>query len=60
MKPELRAKILAYNKSIAERTERAADLDIIVAEIMKLPPGQLKKVFTDEVINVLKKYGYTE
>lgn len=60
MKPELRAKILAYNKSIAERTERSADLDIIVAEIMKLPPGQLKKVFTDEVINVLKKYGYTE
>ena len=60
MKPELRAKILTYNKSIAERTERAADLDIIVAEIMKLPPGQLKKVFTDEVINVLKKYGYTE
>jgi hypothetical protein len=60
MKPELRAKILVYNKSIAERTERAADLDIIVAEIMKLPPGQLKKVLTDEVINVLKKYGYTE
>lgn len=60
MKPELKVKILAYNKSIAERTERSADLDIIVAEIMKLPPGQLKKVFTDEVINVLKKYGYTE
>lgn len=57
MKPELRAKILAYNKSVAERTERAADLDIIVAAFKKLPPGQLKKVLTDDVIAVLKKYG---
>lgn len=57
MKPELRKKIIAYNKSVAERTEKANDLDIIVSEIMKLPPGQLKKVLTDEVIAVLKKYG---
>lgn len=57
MKPELKAKILAYNKSVKEQKEKASDLDIIVAEIMKLPPGQLKKVLTDEVIAVLKKYG---
>lgn len=57
MKPELRAKILAYNKSVKEKGEKASDLDIIVAEIMKLPPGQLKKVLTEEVIAVLKKYG---
>ena len=57
MKPELREKIIAYNKAVAERTEKATDLDIIVAEIMKLPPGQLKKVLTDKVIAVLEKYG---
>ena len=57
MKPELRAKIIAYNKAVAEKAEKASDLDIIVAELMKLPPGQLKKVLTDEVIAVLKKYG---
>ena len=57
MKPELREKIIAYNKAVKEKGEKADDLDIIVSEIMKLPPGQLKKVLTDKVIAVLKKYG---
>lgn len=57
MKPELKAKILAYNKAVREKGEKANDLDIIIAEVMKLPPGQLKKVLTDDVIAVLKKYG---
>lgn len=57
MKPELREKIITYNKTVAERTEKATDLDIVVAEIMKLPPGQLKKILTDKVISVLEKYG---
>lgn len=57
MKPELRAKIIAYNKAAAERKEKAEDLDVIIAEIMKLPPGQLKKVLTDDVLAVLAKYG---
>lgn len=60
MKKELREKILAFNKSVKEKGEKATDLDIIVAEVMKLPYGQLKKVLTDEVLEVLKKYGYTE
>lgn len=59
MKPELRAKIIAYNKTVAEKAEKAADLDIIVSQIVKLPPGQLKKVLTDEVLAVLAKYGVT-
>ena len=42
------------------KADKANDLDILVTEIMKLPPGQLKKVLTDEVLAVLKKYGYTE
>lgn len=57
MKPELKAKILAYNKSVKEKGEKASDMDIIVAALAKLPPGQLKKVLTEDVIAVLKKYG---
>lgn len=57
MKPELRARILAYNKAVAEKAEKASDLDVIVSAIKKLPPGQLKKVLTDEVLSVLAKYG---
>ena len=60
MKKELRERIYAFNKNRAEKDEKATDLDIIVSQIMKLPPGQLKKVLTDEVLAVLKKYGYTE
>ena len=60
MKPELKAKIIAYNKVVAERKDKADDLDIIIAQIMQLPYGQAKKVLTDEVMAVLKKYGYTE
>lgn len=57
MKKELRAKILAFNKSVKEKGEKASDMDIIVSAFAKLPPGQLKKVLTDDVIAVLKKYG---
>ena len=57
MKPELKAKILAYNKSVKEKGEKASDLDIIVSALAKLPPGQLKKVLTDDVTAVLNKYG---
>lgn len=60
MKPELKAKILAYNKSVKEKTEKATDLDILIVAIMKLPYGQIKKVLSDDVMAVLEKYGYTE
>lgn len=59
MKPELRAKIIAYNKAVSEKSEKASDLDVIVSAMAKLPPGQLKKVLTDDVIAVLGKYGVT-
>ena len=57
MKPELKAKIIAYNKTVQEKADKATDLDVLVAEIMKLPYGQLKKVLTDPVVTVLNKYG---
>lgn len=56
----MKEKIHIIKQSFTEKNEKATDLDIIVAEIMKLPYGQLKKVLTDEVMVVLAKYGYTE
>ena len=50
---ELKAKIV-------EKQGKSDDLGIIVAQLFQLPPGQLKKVLTDEVLAVLKKYGYAE
>lgn len=55
-----RAELDALKLNIAEKKTKATDLDVIVEQIMKLPYGQLKKVLTDEVMEVLKKYGYTE
>ena len=36
---------------------KSDDLDGIVTSMAQLPPGQLKKVLSDEVIAVLEKYG---
>lgn len=55
-----RKELDALKQTIAEKKDKATDLDILVGEIMKLPHGQLKKVLTDEVMAVLAKYGYTE
>lgn len=44
---------------LQQKNEKSADLDTLVAAIMKLPYGQLKKVLSDEVLEVLAKYGYT-
>lgn len=57
MKPELRQKILDYNRLIAKQKRKAEDMDIIIAAIAKLPPGQQNKFLTDEVMAVLAKYG---
>ena len=57
MNPELKEKILAYNRAAAERKEKATDLDVIVAAFKKLPPGQLKKALSEEVLAVFQEYG---
>ena len=59
MKPELREKILAYNRAAAERQEKADDMDVLIRALLRLPPGQLKKILTDDVMTVLAKYGVT-
>lgn len=33
------------------------DMRTIAAAIAKLPPGQLKKILTDDIISILGKYG---
>lgn len=55
-----RKELNALKAQISEKKEKSSDLDLLVAEIMKLPYGQLKKVLTDEVLAVLGKYGYTK
>jgi hypothetical protein len=53
-------KVIAFNRRRAEVDGKAADVDVLVQAMLKLPPGQMKKLFTTEVLAVLKKYGYTE
>lgn len=37
--------------------EGEQDMRAIAAAIAKLPPGQLKKILTDDIISILAKYG---
>lgn len=60
MRPELKARIHAYNKALKEHRGKATDLDILLERIMALPYGQLKKVLTADVMAALEKYGYGE
>lgn len=53
-----KADVLALKNKVLSRTDKANDLDVIVAGIMALPYGQLKKVLTQDVLAVLEKYGY--
>lgn len=57
MKPELRAKIIAYNKAVAANKEAADDL---MALLSALPPGQVKNLLKDPTCGeILTKYGIT-
>lgn len=51
-------KVLAYNKKRKEKDEKAADVDVLVQAMLQLPPGQQKKLFSEDVLAVLAKYGY--
>lgn len=55
MKPEMRTKIIAFNKERAENKEMAEDFMILLSA---LPPGQVKNLMKDETCAaVLNKYG---
>ena len=57
---DLKEKIFEYNRKIAEQSAKADDVDVLVNAMLSLPPGQVKKLFKEDVIAVLKKYGYIE
>ena len=59
MRKELREKILAYNRAAAARQAKADDMDVLLRAFLCLPPGQLKKILTQDVMAVLVKYGVT-
>jgi hypothetical protein len=58
MKKELRENIIAYNKRVKEKGEKSDDMEVLINALAKLPWGQLKKLLSDEVLEVLKKYGF--
>lgn len=55
-----RKELNALKAKATQRKDKATDMDTLIASIMKLPYGQLKKVLTDDVLAVLEKYGYKE
>lgn len=57
MKPELKQKIIAYNKQRKAVDEKAGDFQTILDN---LPPGQVKNLLKDPVCGqILEKYGVT-
>ena len=58
MKPELREKVLAFNRERAANKEAAEDLRTLLE---KIPPGIMKQLLRDdERAAILKKYGIEE
>ena len=58
MKPELREKIISYNKRRKTVDEKAGDFQTILDN---LPPGQVKNLLKDPVCGpILEKYGVTK
>lgn len=55
MKPELREKIIAYNREVAKNKETAEDFMTLLGA---LPPGQVKNLLkNDTCAEILKRYG---
>ena len=55
LKPEMREKILAFNRARAVDKEKADDLMILLGA---LPPGQVKQLLKNETCAaILQKYG---
>lgn len=57
MKPELKQKIIAFNRHWKAVDEKASDFQIILDN---LPPGQVKNLLKNPVCGpILEKYGVT-
>lgn len=59
MKPEWKAKILAYNKAVAEKKSKADDLDEMLEYLYKVY-RLLEHLIPEEVKAIFEKYGYRE
>lgn len=58
MKPELKEKIIAYNKHRKAVGEKANDFQTVLDN---LPPGQVKNLLKNPVCGpILEKYGVTK
>lgn len=55
--PARKKAIFAYNAAKEEDRAAAADMHTIAAAIGNLPPGQLKKILTDDIREILARYG---
>lgn len=55
-----RKELNALKEKAIARKDKASDMDVLIAALLSMPHGQLKKVLTDDVTAVLKKYGYME
>jgi hypothetical protein len=53
-----RDKLNALKATALERKDKTTDMDVLIAALLALPPGQLKKVLSEDVLQVLSKYGY--
>lgn len=59
MKKELREKIIAYNKQVKAKGEKANDMDVLIKALTNSPVvRQIVKLLPDEVKEVLRKYGF--
>lgn len=57
MKPELKERILAFNRARAEDKSKTEDLMILLGA---MPPGQVKQLLRDKTCAaILEKYGIT-
>lgn len=57
MNRELRKQILVYNRTVRDHSRKSDDLDALIVGLLTLPPGQLNKILTDDVLVILRKYG---
>ena len=46
-----------FNRRRADADEKAADMQRVAEKLAQLPPGQLKHIMDDEMIDILRKYG---
>lgn len=60
MKPELRARIIEFNKVAAERKKKADDLDALVSGLLQAIPERLKNLLPAAVLDIIEKYSKEE